>query len=115
MSELERLRDRVEELEELLGMSFDPPNQFGLTITEAKIIGVLIKREIANSAFIHAAIYGGLPECDQPDEKTIDVHLCKARKKLKAHGIRIYNRYNVGYYLDASVRAQLKNPIAEAA
>lgn len=108
MSEIERLRDRVAELEEMLGIRFELPNALGLTPLEARIVGVLIKREIASRDYIYWAVYGDLPDCDQPDIKTIEVHIVKIRRKLAAHGISILNRYNVGYYVDKQTRDTLK-------
>jgi DNA-binding response OmpR family regulator len=108
MSEIERLRDRVEELEGLLGLHLNLPNELGLTPLELKYIGFLMRKEIANQDMILTAVYGGLPECDQPNLKTIEVHICKIRKKLRAKGLSIKSRYNVGYYLEDSAKEALK-------
>lgn len=109
MSEIERLRDRVDELEELLGIRLKLPNEFGLTPMETKYVGVLIRREIANRDMIFNAIYGGLSD---RDPKIIDVHICKIRKKLAAKGFEIKNRYGEGYYLEPEARASLKEACA---
>ncbi len=109
MSEIERLRDRIEELETLLGLRLSLPNVLGLTPIEEKIVGLLVARDIVSRDYIHSCLYGHLPECDQPEPKTVEVHICKIRNKLKARGFfGIRNRYNVGYYIEAATRAALK-------
>lgn len=109
MTELEFLRDRVEQLEEALGINIDLPNELGLTPLETRIVGALVKREIVNRDVLFAVLYSDRLEHHQPDPKTIDVHMCKLRKKLKAKKVRIYSRYGVGYYIDETAKATLKN------
>jgi two-component system, cell cycle response regulator CtrA len=109
MSELQRALDRIDELEELLGLQVHLPNMFGLTPLEVKIVGLLTKRNIVSRDIIYSALYGSLPDCDQPDPKTIEVHICKVRRKLSAYGLEIKNRYSVGYYIEDDVRSALKD------
>ena len=45
-TEVERLRDRVEELEGLLGMRTEFPRPWGLTRREAAILGLLLVRHV---------------------------------------------------------------------
>lgn len=109
MSELERLRDRVEQLEEALGLKLHLPNEFRLSPIEMKIVGILVRREIANAEMMFSGVYGNLPECDQPELKTIDVHLCNIRRKLAKKGYVIKNRKGVGFYFEGNARRALKN------
>ena len=108
MSEVQQLRDQIAQLEEALGLNLQLPNEFGLTPLEMKIAGLLTRREIANRTMIFAALYGSRPECDQPDIKVIDVHICKLRRKLAAKDVTIKTRFGVGYYVDARARATLR-------
>jgi len=108
MTELERLRDRVEQLEEALGINLELPNELGLTPLETKILGMLVKRDIINRDVMFAGLYSDRLENHQPDPKTIDVHICKLRKKLKSIGVRVYSRYGVGYYLDKEAKEKLR-------
>jgi two-component system cell cycle response regulator CtrA len=108
MSELQRALDRIEELEGLLGLHINLPNELGLTPLELKYLGLIMRKEIVSQNVIHNAVYGGLPECDQPDPKTIDVHICKIRKKLAPKGLAIKTRYGVGFYMDDETKAALK-------
>jgi DNA-binding response OmpR family regulator len=108
MSELQRALDRIEELEGLLGLRINLPNELGLTPLELKYLGLIMRKEIVSQGMIHNAVYGGLPECDQPDPKTIEVHICKIRKKLAAKDLSIRTRYGVGYYMEDETKAALK-------
>ena len=109
MSELERLRDRIRELEEILGLDVELPNQLGFTPVENKIVGLLIKRPVVSKEVLYTALYGDRLECEQPDIKIFDVYICKLRKKLKAMNIQIYSRYTVGYYIDDEAKATLQS------
>jgi two-component system cell cycle response regulator CtrA len=109
MSELERLRDRVRELEEILGMDVELPNQLGFTPVENKIVGLLIKRPVVSKEVLYTTLYGDRPECEQPDIKIFDVYICKLRKKLKVMNIQIYSRYTIGYYIDDDAKATLQS------
>lgn len=113
MTELEYLRDRVVQLEEALGVKVALPNELGLTPLEGRIVGALVKREIVNKDMLYAVLYADRLEHHQPDPKTIDVHMCKLRRKLKPKGIRIYCRYGVGYYMDKDDRQDLKSKLEE--
>lgn len=108
MSQLQRALDRIDELEELLGLHLNLPNELGLTPLELKYVGFIMRKEVANQNMILNAVYGSLPDCDQPDPKTIEVHICKIRKKLKPSGLRIETRHGVGYYMEEETKAALK-------
>jgi DNA-binding response OmpR family regulator len=108
MSELQRALDRIEELEGLLGINLKLPNEFGLTPTEMRCVGAIVRRGIVNQEAIYTAIYGSRPESQQPDMKIIDVYICKARKKMASKGFALKNNFGVGYYFDAGDRDALK-------
>lgn len=108
MSEIERLRDRIEELEGLLGLNLKLPNEFGLTPTEMQCVGAIIRRGILNQEAIFTAVYGSRPESQQPDMKIIDVYLCRIRRKLTPKGFALKNNFSVGYYFEPPARDALK-------
>lgn len=110
MSELEQLRDRVEQLEGVIGLSLHLPNALNLTPLKSRIVGILMNREIVSRDMFLDTIYGDKPE---PDPKTIEVHITQIRRKLSPHGIDIKNHYGVGWYLSAPDKAKLKTLIAE--
>jgi DNA-binding response OmpR family regulator len=101
---IEDLRDRVEELETLLGLKTKLPDSYGLSPTEQKFVGVLLRREIADREMLMTAIYGGLTE---KTTWSIGVHIWNIRRKLAPWGITVKNRWGHGYYLDDEARALL--------
>jgi DNA-binding response OmpR family regulator len=114
MSELQNLRDRVEELEALIGMrlAFEDHRPLGFSKRRAQILGILLNREIATRDFIFTAVWGGESNvCD----KIIDVHVSKIRKRLKMFGANIENIHNVGYRIPEADRKRLKAMLENAA
>jgi len=106
MTELERLRDRVEELEELIGLTIDLPfYRLALSPTQARLLGLLLKRDFVTRDFAFVAMYGGRPEADQPDIKCIDIYIHFLRKKLDQYGISIRTRG--GYFMEPADKKRL--------
>lgn len=102
--ELAALRDRVEELEALLGLQTFHATSLKLRPSEEALLSLLLKGALVVPSRALIVIYGGLPEADQPDLKIIDVWLCKLRRKLRPFGITIKNDWGRGYYMDAANR-----------
>lgn len=122
MSELERLRDRVAELEEALGLTADLPR--GLIPREIvgtrqgalgalRFIGVLLTRPFGSREAIYSAFYGDRPEVRQPCLKVLDVYASCARKILSAHGIELQTIRGEGWRLDAANKAKLRAVITQ--
>jgi hypothetical protein len=112
VSELQRLRDRVEQLEELLGVGQDDlvliRMATGLRPSQAKILGILHKRRRVYARWeIYDILYGYTPEADQPVLKIIEVMVAQMRPKLKHLGIEIATVYGFGYTMDDTNRAEL--------
>lgn len=111
-SEVQRLRDRVEELEDLIGLRVVGPRVAGLSDMEWRMAGLLLKRPLVSREFAFRAIYGNRPEAEQPkDIRMIDQNVCRVKRRLKAFGITVKNASNEGYYLDAESRTKLKELI----
>ncbi len=104
----QQLQDRVFELEEMLGMNIKLPAELLLTPAQTIMAGLLSRKEIVSRDMFFTALYGAKPDCDQADIQTIDVQLCKLRKNLGARGIKIKNRWNIGWYLSADDRGKLR-------
>lgn len=109
-----RLEDRVQELEEALGVLILPPLEWGLTKNESRLLGVLLERELVTKDTAMAALYRDRGE-REPELKIVDVFICKARKKLKPFGIVIDTRWGVGYSMSAASKAAARQQIAASA
>ncbi len=89
MSEVQRLRDRVAELEDAMGLTAEIPRDLvpraiarhGPKVR--RLIGILLIRPFGDRDAIYNAIYGMQAECDLPCAKIMDVLICQARKALK--------------------------------
>lgn len=78
----------------------------GLTRLEASFLVVLLKRNEADKATLHAvneqqrSFRGTRPNNTDPtDPKIVDVVICKLRKKLKPHNIIIQTLWGAGYFV----------------
>jgi two-component system cell cycle response regulator CtrA len=98
-NELQRLRDRCEELEELLGIKCDPLLSLGFPQLATSMLGVRMAQPRCRRATLYVAVYGNRQECDQPNDKIVDVTVCKLRQKLKPHGADIVTDWGVGYHI----------------
>lgn len=109
VSETARLRDRVEELERLLGMRPVLPRMWGLTGREADVVGILLRRQVMTHAQLFEAIWGG--DSDR-NIKIVEVLVCKLRAKLRPHGIAIRTEHGVGYFVPPDSKAKARAQIA---
>jgi DNA-binding response OmpR family regulator len=107
--ETARLRDRVEELERLLGMRPVLPRMWGLTGREADVLGILLRRQVMTHTQLFEAIWGGDSDCDL---KIVEVVVCKLRAKLRPHGIAIRTEHGVGYFVPPESKATARAQIA---
>lgn len=96
----QRLVDRLEELEALLGVGNDDVSRIrsalGITPQSAEIVGFMLKRAVASRDALYIMLFGDRPECDQPEMKIVDVQLCRARKALKRHDIEVRADWGLG-------------------
>jgi len=116
MSEIQRLRDRVEELEELLGIGRDDLAQYRDALkvkgSKLKILGALMKRNVTISRAALLTMLQGARPGDISDERLIDVHVCTLRKRLPT-GVTIRTDWGVGYYMDRASKDALRRFVAE--
>lgn len=115
-AEVLRLRDalalaeeRIAQLErELAGTDvWCAPRDWNLTPSEATVLGVLVHRRLATPGAILAAVYRDMAR-DEPDEKIVDVFICKIRQKLRRAGIAIETVRGMGWRLPPETRARLR-------
>src|SRR4051794_32177910 len=101
MSELDNLRDRISQLEQILGIDRSATGRlkdaFGISPALASMLGILMARSLVSGEAFYTALYGARPECDWPDEKIIDVQICKLRAAIKPHGIEIGTKWGEGW------------------
>lgn len=94
--------ERHEALEHALGLTASVPREYGLTPVESTLYGLLTKARVLSKERAFVALYGHLDE--PPQEKIIDVLICKARKKLALHGIGIEGVRGMGWRLVTAER-----------
>ena len=96
-TENDLLRERIKQLEALLGRRDEVPLCLPLTRQEACLFGLMRKREVLTKEMAMSALYNHRPDSDGVDAKIIDVFVCKMRKKLKPLGIEIETLWGRGY------------------
>jgi len=116
MSEVQFLRDRIEQLEELLGIDRSTNGRIRdalkLEPLHAQIVGMLFMREFVTRDGLYTVLYTGRPESEWPDEKILDVQICKLRPHLKPHGIEIKTKWGEGWSMSREDKAKLRSLIA---
>ncbi len=88
------------------------PIEWQLTMSEARVISLLLTRDVATKEAILHALYSDRPE-EPPEIKIVDVFICKARKKLAPFGIEIETVWGRGYRIPR--RADVLEGISTAA
>lgn len=108
-AEIRRLREIVANYENALGADFGPHVALGLTATEARLVGLLVKHGSVTKDRIMSALYGLRSDVEEPDIKIVDVLVCKARRKLAGFGIKIGTIWGQGYSMDEASRARCRD------
>jgi two-component system, cell cycle response regulator CtrA len=108
-SENRLLRERLATLEALLMETDMPvPVEWRLTGSEARVFGVLVNKPVATKEAILTALYWDRATDEEPDQKIIDVFVCKLRKKLAPFGVEIATLWGRGWTLHPDVREQFR-------
>jgi two-component system, cell cycle response regulator CtrA len=105
--ENQMLREKIAALQAELGMTIEPGVALGLTWKEAAVVALLAKRGQATREQVMAALYTARTDKDTPEPKIADVFICKARAKLRRHGITIKTIWGQGWQMDAENRDRL--------
>lgn len=96
---LERLRERVRQLEDALcPQSVQIPVEWRLTGSEARVFAHLTTRDVATKSGLMLAMYSDRVD-DEPEMKIVDVFVCKLRRKLRPFSIEIRTVWGQGYSL----------------
>jgi two-component system cell cycle response regulator CtrA len=111
-----RLLDRIELLEQELGMKVDLPPEFGIPRNMSALLTMLLKREVVTREGALLAIYSGMPNTwdKDPDPKIIDVFICKLRTRLKKYDIKVSCKWGLGYFMDGENKRKLRELIAQS-
>lgn len=107
-TELDALRDRVSELEGLLGMSMEFPRKFGLTPAHERLLGVLLKRDFVTNEGASIAVYEGRYNNNGPTDDILKSQLCRMRKILRKFNVEVSTKWGQGIYLTADSKARLR-------
>jgi biotin operon repressor len=101
--------ERVEALEAALGIDNPAPREYGLTRPEQEIFGMLRKASPGPLARERAFVALYADRLDPPNEKIIDVWVCKIRRKVRPYGYGIAPVRGVGWQL---THEELAVPVA---
>jgi two-component system cell cycle response regulator CtrA len=111
-TELQRLRDRVEELEALLGVDRSIVGRirdaFNIEPRHAQIVGMLLSRDFVTRDGLYTVLYGDLPEKDWPNDKILDAQICKLRPRLVPFGIEINTKWGEGWSMTKADKAKVR-------
>jgi two-component system cell cycle response regulator CtrA len=112
-TELQRLHDRIEELETLLGVDRSTTGRirdaFGIEPRHVQIVGMLLARDFVQRDGLYTVLYGGLPEKDWPDDKILDAQICKLRPRLEPFGIEIKTKWGEGWFMSKADKAKVRD------
>lgn len=111
--EADALRDRVEELQALLGVGNDDVSRLlavlDATPQQCEMIGFMLRRSVATRTALHTVLFGARPDCDQPEIKLIDVQMVKVRKALEKVGVEVRTEWGSGgWAIPAADKAKLR-------
>lgn len=122
MSDLERARDRIDDLEEELRQAREMlvptllfPMRCRLTQQQITILSYLLARSPAPKSAEQIIEVISMMDGRSPVRKVVDVRICQLRKILTREGIVIHTRFGQGYFLDRESADRLKELCAREA
>lgn len=120
--DLAAAKDRIEELESLIGLKPSMPSALGLTAQMSDILGLILAAQgVVTVSMIETALFGGRPFSDWPSwpRKVIFVQMKRLRDVLEKHAIKIErctaSDGSRGYFMShqhkSHMRALIASPI----
>jgi DNA-binding response OmpR family regulator len=106
-AENDMLREEVRGLRKVLMEAGEPPPFFNLTRSEAIMFGVLMNNRAPRTDTFMNALSSEDAD-DPPEEKILDVWICKMRKKLKPHGIEIKTHWGECWEIPEASKARAR-------
>jgi hypothetical protein len=109
-TEIERLRDRVAELEYALGLTAIPRDRAArdLSPMQNRLLAALIQRPLVSREAAQIVMWSHRTVDARPDGSNVDAQLCAVRKFLKKRAIEIKSIWGAGWCLDEGDRATLR-------
>lgn len=112
MATQQDLRDRIAELEDILGLTAEFPPAVamkcrGIAPVQARLLGLLMKRKFLPWSCAHDALYGGRPASELPDMLALASIVKFLRKRLKPLGVTIQTVYGEGIFIAAIDKKRL--------
>jgi hypothetical protein len=114
-STVEQLRYRIEQLEALLGVDRSTGGRmreaFGVEPLHGQILGMLYTRDFVTRDGLYTVLYEGRPESEWPDEKVLDVQICKLRARLEKNGhgfVKIETKWGEGWFIPKAVKVMMR-------
>jgi DNA-binding response OmpR family regulator len=122
MSELAQLKDRIAQLEELIGIDRSLTGQlreaFGLEPNQAEILGMLYRRQFVTRDGLYTVLYGDRPEEEWPEDKVLDSQVSKLRKALRAAAkrrreqpVEFITKWGEGWQMSPATKACISKAI----
>lgn len=116
-AEVNRLRDRVAELEAALSSTEQFPDQafqpLRLHPLAIRMLKLLLKREFVSRDAAYAAFYNHRNEDDRPSLQIISVSVCHVRKALTPLGVKIVTTWGVGWRMPPAEKDKLKKLLGD--
>lgn len=119
---LDAAQARIDELERAFGSDAEimPLVALGLTRSEARIVWLIYRRDIATTRQLMHAVYVDSPDrMHEIEPNTIKTFVCFARKKLRRLGLTVdtvgYGDEASGYRMPGADKARLSKLIASGA
>lgn len=107
-AENEQLRDRVEEMEQALGLRMKVPPGFVISTNGRRqvwhFICALARRGTLTRQAAIVALWGDLHPDERPDPHTLDAYACGARKFLDRHGVTFNTQWGEGWSMTRPMR-----------
>lgn len=116
---MQDLRDRIEQLEGVIGVDRSARSKLSDAFPDMEpslgdILSMLLKRDFVTREGLYTVQYGARPESDQPDEKVLDVLVCRLRNHLEPHGVTFKTARDAGWFMPKPEKAKLRALIENA-
>lgn len=119
MSELEKLRERLAQLEGVIGLDRSAKSKIADAFPKmepalCEILAMLLKRDFVARDGLYTVLYGARPDGDMPDERVLDTQVCRLRSQLQPHGVTFETAKDAGWWMPKPQKTKLRAVIEEA-